>query len=43
MILPILVGSGFLTSLMYSIEPADKKETKETKETKGNKTKKKKQ
>ena len=40
MILPILVGSGFLTSLMYSIEPADKKETKETK---GNKTKKKKQ
>ena len=40
MVLSILVGSGFLTSLMYSIEKEDEEETKETQ---GNKTKKKKQ
>ena len=37
MVLSILVGSGFLTSLMYSITPEDEEETQ------GNKTKKKKQ
>lgn len=37
MALAILVGSGFLTSLMFSIERDDEKETKD------NKTKKKKQ
>ena len=39
MALAILVGSGFLTSLMFSIKRDDEKETKETKD---NKTKKKK-
>lgn len=37
MALAILVGSGFLTSLMFSIKRDDEKETKD------NKTKKKKQ
>ena len=37
MALSILVGSGFLTSLMYSITREDEEETQ------GNKTKKKKQ
>ena len=31
MILPILVGSGFLTSLIYSIKPDDEKETTDNK------------